>query len=189
MPPWAPGASGHKSGVLLTRPLTGALVPPLRVKSTPLGQPVKQPGTAQRMTRTSSGREGPNTGGVGCGSLPGCWAAGLAPGTAGSATTPHGCRFNLPPSAPEHTRTSQLGGYLGAPSRSLPGGRNAPGSGGTRAPYAPRFLLFPSGGRSFFVGTVGTNRKNARKSLSPLKKSVPTCTGDKPFLSGDSGDK
>ena len=42
---------------------------------------------------------------------------------------------------------------------------------------------------SFFVGTVGTNWKNARKSLSPLKKSVPTCTGDKRVLSGDSGDK
>jgi hypothetical protein len=34
-----------------------------RLHLTPLGKPVKQPGTAQRMTRTSSGQEGPNTGG------------------------------------------------------------------------------------------------------------------------------
>jgi hypothetical protein len=35
-----------------------------RLHLTPLGQPVKQPGAAQRMTRTSSGQEGPNMGGV-----------------------------------------------------------------------------------------------------------------------------
>jgi hypothetical protein len=34
-----------------------------RLHLTPLGKPVKQPGTAQRMTRTSSGQEGPNMGG------------------------------------------------------------------------------------------------------------------------------
>ena len=45
-----------------------------------------------------------------------------------------------------------------------------------------------SGGRFNFVGTVGTNRKNPRKPLSPLEKSVPTGTGDKPFFRGDSGD-
>ena len=52
-----------------------------------------------------------------------------------------------------------------------------------------RFFRFSSGTRSFLVGTVGTKWKNACKSLSPLKNSVPTCTGDKLIFSGDSGDK
>jgi hypothetical protein len=97
------------------RPSTGewARSPP-RVKSTPLGKPVKQPGIAQRMTRTSSGREGPNTGGgvrIAAGVL-GCRARTRH---SGQRYNPHGCRLNLPPSAPEHTRTSQLGGTLGRP--------------------------------------------------------------------------
>jgi hypothetical protein len=35
---------------------------------------------------------------------------------------------------------------------------------------------------------VGTNGKNARKSLSPLNKSVPKTTGDKSIFTGDTGD-
>jgi len=56
-------------------------------------------------------------------------------------------------------------------------------------PNAGRFCINSSGSRSKKLGTLGTNPKNACKSLSPLNKSVPKTTGDKSFLTGDTGDK
>ena len=38
------------------------------------------------------------------------------------------------------------------------------------------------------MGTLGTNQKKDRNPLSSLNKSVPKTTGDKPFLTGNSGD-
>lgn len=71
-----------------------------------------------------------------------------------------------------------------------------PWQGLPRCPPAPpnrarghNFDVFSSATRSFLVGTVGTNSKNARKLLSRLKNSVPSGTGDKPIFSGDTGDK
>ena len=69
--------------------------------------------------------------------------------------------------------------------RTMPASARA---GGRRGVWAWVLAWSASGGRFNFVGTVGTNRKNPRKPLSPLKKSVPTGTGDKPFFRGDSGD-
>ena len=47
----------------------------------------------------------------------------------------------------------------------------------------------PSGGYPFFTGDTGDKLKNARKSLSALKKVVPGSTGDKRKSAGDTGDK
>lgn len=47
----------------------------------------------------------------------------------------------------------------------------------------------PSGGYLFFTGDTGDKLKNARKSLSPLRKTVPGNTGGKRKSAGDTGDK
>jgi hypothetical protein len=57
------------------------------------------------------------------------------------------------------------------------------------APPRPRRSLFSFGSCSFLPGTPGTNPKNPRKSLPPLRNSVPGGTGDKPKTAGDTGDK
>ena len=67
------------------------------------------------------------------------------------------------------------------------GHRIAPGS--TQAGGFCAFLCgFSSHPCSKKLGTLGTNRKNARKSLSALNKTVPKTTGDKSFFTGDTGD-
>jgi hypothetical protein len=47
----------------------------------------------------------------------------------------------------------------------------------------------PSGGYLLFTGDTGDKLKNARKSLSSLRKAVPGSTGGKRKSAGDTGDK
>ena len=62
-------------------------------------------------------------------------------------------------------------------------GPNPPAPRQTAGAVAP----VSSGSRSFLVGAVGANWKNARKSLSPLGESAPTGTGGRFIFSGGSG--
>lgn len=62
---------------------------------------------------------------------------------------------------------------------------STPTRSGRGVPFAPH----PSGSRSFSVGAVGANWKNARKLLSPYENSAPTRTGGRLPFSGGSGGK
>lgn len=63
-----------------------------------------------------------------------------------------------------------------------------PTPGYRRTCRARQFAWSPLGSRCFFAGTAGTTVDNHPNPLSPLRKSVPAGCGDKPEISGDSGD-
>jgi len=97
-----------------------------------------------------------------------------------------GCTVcNVPPLLGASNRTNGgISGPLMAAGASHMARRTAP----SRAGFAGFFCGFSSHPGLKKLGTVGTNGKNARKSLSPLKKVVPKTTGDKSFFCGDTGD-
>ena len=95
----------------------------------------------------------------------------------------------VPPNSPVKRRAPE---YLWTKDRAIVGpptsASQATRAAGCRGVFGRALRVSASGTRSISVGTLGTNPKIARNPLSPLRKSVPTWPGDKPFFSGDSGD-
>lgn len=58
-----------------------------------------------------------------------------------------------------------------------------------KAPPSGSCDHFPFGGRPKVLGTPGTRLKNARKPLSPLVFYVPGSTGNRPKMTGNTGNK